>query len=550
MRTKFTLIAVAMLTFVTSLQAQTRYIDPIFEVGEPETITYGQNVDVFLSALNQLEADVYTPVGDEDNESLRPLVVVFPTGNFLIQYLNQGPYGSLKDSAAVEIVNRVVARGYVGMVAEYRTGWLPTATDQDIRTSTLLQAAYRGGQDAHTLARYLRKSVVVDGNPMRIDTNRVVFWGLGTGGYVTMTHAFLDNIQEVLDDERFYNAADEPYVSIEVNADPQGLLPGFFDPATMTAPSNIPNHVGYNSHVAMSINTNGALGDLDWMTGAEGEPITLGYHSPSDPFAPFSTGPVIVPTTGDLVIGGVSGTAHILEKANMVGNNDAIADANAVPLPAIFPPLSTAINAVNAAYQGVTVDLSPLGQPTSVQLSHNNMFPLSVGDNRSPIGAIGSTYNWIDSTAVRQEVIAFNAAFMQDVNPTSLISNESLTNPNAYDAAGARLVMDTIMAHFIPRAFIGMNLQELVGTNDLIENTAVDLEVFPNPASTAFTVQTDAGHPVRAITIVDINGRVVANYNEVNSSNYTVARNGLPRGTYVLRLQFDDGVTARKLMVN
>ncbi len=551
MRTKFTLIAVALLTFVGSLEAQNRFLDPMFEVGESSRITYGQNVDVFLSAVNQLEADVYEPEGD-DSDSLRPLVVVFPTGNFLIQYLNQGPYGSLKDSAAVEIVNRVVSRGYVGMVAEYRTGWLPASTVQDVRTSTLLQAAYRGGQDAHTLARFLRKSVVEDGNPMRIDTNRVVFWGLGTGGYVALTHAFLDDVQEVLDEERFYDVNDQPYVDIAVNADPQGTLPAFFDPATMTSTSNIPNHVGYGSNVAMTVNGNGALGALNWMTGAEGEPITLAYHSPSDPFAPFSTGPVIVPTTGDLVVGGVSGSAHIVEKANMLGLNDAIADANVVPLDAKFGALSTAVNAATQVHKTKTVDLSPLGQPAAVQLSHDNMFALSVGDTRTPTGAVGASYNWIDSTLVRAQIAAFNAAFQQDVDATGVINNEALTNPNAYDAAGARLVMDTIMAHFLPRAYIGMGLEELipVSTEELLSNSSIGLEVFPNPANVGFTVQTEANHPIRTIRLMDINGRVVINLTDVDATTKYINRGNLPRGAYILQLQLDEGTTARKLILD
>lgn len=547
MRTNITLIAVALLAFVSSLQAQdNRYLDPMFEVGESSRITYGQNVDVFLSAVNMLEADVYEPV-DDDTPGLRPLVVVFPTGNFLVQYLNQGPYGSLKDSSAVEIINRVVSRGYVGMVAEYRTGWLPASTVQDIRTSTLLQAAYRGAQDAHTLARYLRKTVVEEGNPMRIDTNRVVFWGIGTGGYVTMAHAFLDNIQEVLDDERFYDVTDQPYVSLAVNADPQGLLPAAFSTG---APSNIPNHVGYTSTVAMAINGNGALGDLDWMTGAEGEPITLGYHSPSDPFAPFSTGPVTVPTTGDLVIGGVSGTAHIVEKANRLGLNDAIADANAVPLPAIYGELATAVNAVTVVHKGASVDLSMLGQPASVQLSHDNMFALSVGDSRTTTGAVGNPYSWIDSARVRAEITAFNAAFMQDVDASGVISNEILTNPNAYNAAGARLVMDTMMAHFLPRAYIGMDLETLVSTEDVISNGAIGLEVFPNPANEGFTVQTEAGHPIRTIRVSDLNGRIVANFTNVNATTKYINRGDLPRGVYVLQLHLDEGTTARKLILD
>lgn len=545
MRTNFTLIAVVLLTVVSSLQAQNRYLDPMFEVEAPTQIVYGQNVDVFLGALNQLDAEVYEPAND-DPAALRPLVVVWPTGNFLLQYLNQGPYGSLRDSAAVEIINEVVSRGYVGMVAEYRSGWLPTSTVQDIRTATLLQAAYRGAQDAHTLARYLRKTVVEDGNPMRIDTNRVVFWGLGTGGYVTMAHAFLDDIDEVLEDERFFDVNDQPYVSLAENADPQGLLPAAF---ANGAPSNIPNHVGFGSNVAMSINANGALGDLNWIDGTEGEPITLGYHSPSDPFAPFNVGPVIVPTTGDLVIGGVAGTTAIVEKANMLGLNDAIADANLVPLPAIYSPLSTAVNVVTQAHKTVTVDLSALGQPAAVQLSHDNMFALSVGDSRTATGAVGTPYNWLDSVLVRAQITAFNQAFGQEIDATGVINNERLTNPNAYDAAGARLVIDTIMAHFLPRAYIGMDLETLVSTEQVISNSSVGLEVYPNPVVEGFTVQTKAGQMIRTIRLMDISGRQVATFTNVNATSKYINRGDLPRGAYILQLHLDEGTTARKLIL-
>ncbi len=549
MRTKFTLIMALLLSVVSGLQAQTRFLDPMFEVGAPTTEVYGANVDVFLQAVNNLEVDVYQPA-DEDRESLRPVVVVFPTGNFLLQYLNRGAFGSRKDSAAVTIINEVVSRGYVGMVAEYRSGWLPTSPDQDIRTSTLLQAAYRGGQDAHTLARYLRRTVVEDGNPMQIDTNRIVFMGLGTGGYVALTHAFLSDVDEVLADERFYDANDVPYVDIAINADPQGTLPAAFPPALGGGPSNIPNHVGFNSEVAMCVNIGGALGDIDWMTGAEGEPITLGYHSPTDIFAPFSSGNVVVPTTGDIVIPGVAGTESIVEKANMLGLNDAITSANEIALPSVYSDLSRAVNAVNAQYKQVDVDLSALGQAASVDLSHDNMFPMSVGDTRTPTGTVSSPFNWMDSTRVRAEITGFNAAFMQELDASEVISNESLTNPNAYDGAGARLVLDTIMAHFLPRAFIGMELETLVSTEDLISNGSIGLEVFPNPANVGFTVQTEAGHPIRTIRVMDMNGRIVVSLDNINTTTQYVNRGNLPRGAYILQLHLDEGTTARKLILD
>jgi hypothetical protein len=537
-----------LLSVVSGLQAQTRFLDPLFGVGSPTTEVYGANVDVFLQAVNNLELDVYQPEGDA-SATLRPVVVVFPTGNFLLQYLNRGAFGSRRDSAVVEVIDQVVSRGYVGMVAEYRTGWLAASTNQDIRTSTLLQAAYRGGQDAHTLARYLRKTVVEDGNPMQIDTNRIVYMGLGTGGYVAMTHAFLSDVDEVLADERFYDVNDVPYVNIAVNADPQGTLPAFFDPATMTSPSNIPNHLGYNSTVAMTVNVGGALGDIDWMTGAAGEPITIGYHSPTDIFAPFSAGNVVVPTTGDIVIPGVAGTESIVEKANELGLNEAIASANDPALPSMFSDLSRAVNAINAQYKQVDIDLTPFGQAAVVDLSHDNMFPMSVGDRRTPTGTVSSAFNWMDSTLVRAQITAFNAVFGQEIVATDVINNERLTNPNAYNGAGARLVIDTIMAHFLPRAFIGMNLDQLVSTNDLISNASIGLEVFPNPASNGFTVRTEEGHLIRTIRIVDMNGRVVRNITGVDNTTRFIDRDNLPRGAYLLQLQLDEGMTARKVIL-
>ncbi|MCX8212044.1 MAG: T9SS type A sorting domain-containing protein [Lewinella sp.] len=555
MRNNFTLLVVLLTVAVSGLQAQdNRFIDPIYDVSAPTLDTFGANIDVYELARagagdpnatpnRPLEMDVYQPVGDEDL-SLRPVVVFFHTGNFLPQYVNQGLYGTIKDSIVVQMANEVASRGYVGMSATYRFGWNPRG-DVDVRTSTLLQAAYRGGQDAHMMARYLRKSVAEDGNPYRIDTSRIVFWGIGTGGYVTMTHAYLDDVQEVLDDERFYDQNDVPYVNITVNSDPQGLMFTEFAPGI---PSNIPNHAGYSSHVAMSINSNGALGDVDWIDGTDNEPITLGYHSTADIFAPFSYGDVIVPTTMDLVIGCVAGTEQIVETANMMGNNDAIIDANATDLPAIFSDLSRAINVVNAGFKTINIMLdNPAacsGQtfdPT-YQLSHDNMYPWQ---NQG----LGAPYNWVNQDEARARIAAFNGAG-GDLNADVAIGGENAVNPNAFNPAAAKLVVDTMVAHFIPRAYIGMGLETLVSTEEVIANSAVGLEVFPNPVTAGFTVQTEAGHTIRTIRLMDINGRVVTSFTNVNANTRYINRGNLPRGVYILQLQLDEGTTAQKLILD
>ena len=553
MRKSFTFYLLPLLCLaVTGLQGQTAYIDPIYEVSAPTLDTFGQNIDVFeitrqqnsdpnARPLRPLEMDVYEPVGD--TTSLRPVVVVFPTGNFLPQYVNQGLYGTRQDSAVVQILSQLTSRGYVGIAAEYRNGWNPRG-DESVRTSTLLQAAYRGGQDAHMLARFLRKTVAEEDNPYRIDTSKIVFWGLGTGGYVTMTHAYLDRIDEVLADDRFYGADDQPYVSLEVNSNPQGTLPAQF---AENAPSNVPNHVEYNSTVAMSINANGALGDIDWMEGKDDEPITLGYHAPADIFAPFSYGDVVVPTTNDLVIGCVAGTEQIVEKANMLGNNDAIMGVNTVGLVSQFGQLANAVNSQNAEYKKEERTLAnPPACPdqsfdSTFQLSHDNMYPfLNQG--------VGASYNYVNEADARARIQAFNAAG-GNLDADAAIGGERATNPNATNPIAAKLVIDTMIAHFIPRAYVGLGLGDLMTSTELIAPTTVSLKLFPNPATATFTVQVADAHRIRQIDVYDMRGSRVAQVRGINQSTYTFDRGNLANGAYIVQLRFDEGVTARKVML-
>ncbi|MBK7476359.1 MAG: hypothetical protein IPI11_10255 [Haliscomenobacter sp.] len=106
--------------------------------------------------------------------------------------------------------------GYVVFNATYRLGWNPAATGadgQNIRTSTLLQAAYRGIQDGRSLARFLRKSVAENSNPYGIDPSRIAAWGQGTGGYISMGMAFLDRFQQEVVLEKFIDTKTlQPYI--------------------------------------------------------------------------------------------------------------------------------------------------------------------------------------------------------------------------------------------------------------------------------------------------------------------------------------------------
>lgn len=112
--------------------------------------------------------------------------------------MNQTTSGTRGDSINVEIATRLAKLGYAVAICSYRLGWNPTAPTQPERALGLIQAAYRGVQDARTAVRYFKRSVAEQGNPFSVDTSRIVLWGEGTGGYVTLATATLDNFNEII----------------------------------------------------------------------------------------------------------------------------------------------------------------------------------------------------------------------------------------------------------------------------------------------------------------------------------------------------------------
>ncbi len=506
------------------LQAQdVRYVDEVFpSVSITSGETYGQNISILTGApsLIDLKMDVYQPAGDA--ETTRPVVIYLHTGSFLPQYFNGGITGGRLDSAVVNACKRLARRGYVAIAADYRQGWLPTATDQDQRTGTLLQAAYRGIQDFRTLVRFLRKDVTEGDNQYGVDTSRIVGWGQGTGGYISLGAAYLDRYEEVVLDKFLDADTNEPYVIEGLHGDVYGLV---------QTPLNNPNHVGYSSDFAMAVNMGGALGDLSWIDGGGNEPPTVGYHVLRDPFAPFANGSVIVPTTMQFVVN-VDGTRTVVGKANETGVNDILDPANALTLPAPFAPLSTIVNQRVEAYKMVPVP------SLNTTLAVDNMYPFVTA------GLQAGPWDWWSKPTLDAVIPAVNAAFGTNFNADTLHFNGLLTNPDM-SAAKGMAYLDTIFAHFIPRACQGLQLAScalVLNTDDFIEANVVSLKVGPNPASEVMNISTENDAPFSQLQLFDITGRAVRNYENLRDTHFQLDRNGLPAGMYYLKLRFEKGV--------
>lgn len=517
-----------------TLQAQdTRYVDPLFDVSVESNVAYGSNISILTGApaSQTLLMDVYSPVDDTETE--RPLVIYLHTGSFLPQYFNGGITGGKQDSTAVEICTRLAASGYVAVSATYRAGWLPTAPDQNVRTSTLLQASYRGIHDARTAIRFFRKTVAEDGNPYGIDPDKIVLWGQGTGGYLSFGAAVLDKYEEISSLDKFIDTETfEPYVLEARDGDVFGLN---------ATPLNTPNWVDYESDFKLAVNMGGALGDTSWVDGTGNdwpEAAMIGFHVVTDPFAPFGDGPVIVPTTQEFVVQ-VQGTRTAVQVANAKGVNDALN-----PVLADTEPGSAFLNALVTAYSPIPIDLSALGQ-TPTTLAEPHMYPFITPGFRVESGP----WDWWNKPFLDLIIAGVNQQFGTDFNADTLHANGLLTNPDM-SAEKARAYIDTVMTYYNPRACQVLQLQEcaIVDTEEIIDDTLIELAVAPNPATDHVFIRSNAAYPMEAVQVFDINGRFISAQYNIDNHQYRLDRGALPPGTYLIKVKFEEGISVRKVI--
>jgi dienelactone hydrolase len=513
------------------LSAQTgRYRTNVFTSWTVQKdVVYANNISVLTGtpAAQNLVMDVYTPAGD--NAKNRAAVVYFHTGSFLPPIINGGITGARSDSSVVEFARRLTRLGYVVFVPTYRLGWNPAATGpggQNTRTGTLLNAAYRGVQDARSCVRFLRKTVAADNNPYGIDPNRLVLWGQGTGGYISMGAAYLDRFKEEIQIPKFIDTDKlTAYVDTNLSSNPLG---------TTAKPLNLANNPSYSSDFQLAVNMGGALGDASWLEGKAGEPAVIGFHVLSDPFAPFADGAVIVPTTREFVVN-VSGTRSILQRANTLNLNAKLAPANAEQ---VF------VNLKNQVLKNVPL---PNGPNTNIggmatTLSADNMYPFVTPGNRFEAGP----WEWWDTTTLKLVVAGFNAATGRKDDWKVLHSNGLLTNPNM-SKAKAMAYIDTMMQVFIPRAFLQLNLA--TSTEQIISEDVVKLKIGPNPVADRVYLQTALEHKMRDIALYSLDGKMVRGYANVDENDFELIRGSIPAGTYVLQVRFDKGLLAKQLVL-
>ena len=516
---KKTLLLLTLLTMILNqkIYSQERYIDNIFSNVEiAEDVIYGNNVTAFPMLLGSppttqdLVMDIYTPEEDCGWASFnRPAVILLHTGSFLPPILNGQATGAKNDNAIVEQCIQFAKKGYVAIALSYRLGWNATSDSEDVRRRTLIQAALRGLQDTRTAVRFLRKSIE-EGNPYGL-SGQMVVGGLGTGGYVSLAAATLNDYETELLLPKFMDTSMDidgdgtpdavPYIIPDILGNLDGTSTGILPSLDLDGDGNpeatdvtlcVPNHVGYSSEIDMAFNIGGALPDSSWVNA--GEAAIASMHCYLDDFGPYEVGDVIVPTTNEFVIE-AHGSLVVQRLSSEYGNNDAF---NGLSMQINDPWYGNGDGAANSGLQVQAVNDfgSPLfdedGSPVWTFEGHDvypGLFPIvaptgdqltaddcnNCGQSASaclfPWGQQGSPWDWWNndpSDPLGYPQLALTNPFAPEgVTPETYACQSTTDNPDMSEEKG--LAFAGMIQEFIcPRIYAALDLSS--STCDISED--------------------------------------------------------------------------------
>ena len=470
-----------------------RYVDEIFsEVTVTSDVQYGSNIGIITQApaLESLFMDVYTPTGD--TETNRPVVVMLHTGSFLPAIVNGQATGDKTDNAIVEACKLYAKKGYVAVAVNYRLGWNPVSTSEDVRRSTLIQAAYRGLQDTKTAVRFLRKTAAEDGNPYGVGEKFAV-GGNGTGGYLSLAMATLNDYNSELLMPKFIDTSAEtiaaygqpvPYIMQSMwgnfEATDYGWHPAYDlngDGVFMDVPLCIPNHVGYSSEIDMAFNAGGALPDISWLEA--GEVPIASMQNILDADAPYAEGNVIVPTTGEFVIV-AHGSLLVQENATAFGNNDVFAGMSTTINDAWFSNGNGADNAAVAGHDDLPglfgmITPTPSATPTACGFQTVQNAPWDSWDNAT-YGAMADGYHGMPSGTMGCAALLGNPDMSEEKGMAMVTMMDEFFAPRIHAALSTEVIVTEGPDEQVISIVSGWSI---FSTYMMAEDMAVDVVIAP-----------------------------------------------------------------------
>lgn len=502
--------------FVQQSFSQTRYVDEVFtdeQITVVSDIVYGVNMSVFLQIFSPnvdvpvpdtLKADIWMPDPSIDTETERPIVLM-NSSLILPQYIIScgGDKGELQKRY---VANELAKRGYVVMLANTRTGANLFAPTSDQFLLSLGSWSQRQSIDMRTAARFIKKDIAENGNTYGVNIDEFINWDVIIGGSGKAQNS--DDFADFQTPNYFVLDANGDlvnFVNLEINGGLYGLEPGMDADGNV---SNLVNHPEYFEQHPYDLVIGFQGGTTDTFTVETGQPPFISYLNKNHSSASTEINPVVVPATQTFCCNQFTGQVlqrQMDQKGNLdmwkgVEFTDPVANTRAVY------PADPSVGEIEGL-------LLLSGHP----------------ENTSP---------WI----------------FWDTNLCSSV--DSTVNDRDLDAwrgmtlEGGMGRIDTIIRYWTPRACVlfGWDCAETV-TSSI--NSFVDanrINVSPNPSNGNFTFRTSETFLMKHIQIFSISGALMYEI-EANNSQITIDDTGLSEGMYFAKVQFDDGIATKKIVV-
>lgn len=207
-------------------------------------VVFGSNTAATGGTQQTLRMDIYAPANDTLSE--RPVVLVAFGGSFVT--------GSRADVSP--LCSELARLGYVAVAMDYRVGFfLPSE-------SNTMRAVMRCVHDIRGCIRFLRKSAAEEGNPYRIDPDRIIVGGISAGAIGALHLTYMNQPSEL----------------------PAPLVA---DSTTLGGMEGTSGPLGYSSDVMACFSLSGALMDTIWIQ--PGDQPFCGIHETGDPTVPCYT---------------------------------------------------------------------------------------------------------------------------------------------------------------------------------------------------------------------------------------------------------------------
>jgi acetyl esterase/lipase len=491
------------------LSAQ-RYLSEIF-TGTTVTsnVKYGWNYSTLFSPValfpDSLRADVYEPVGD--TMTARPTIILLHSGSAFPIFYNYWCTGIKTDSAVAEICRQFARRGYTAIAMDYRLGWNPISTDQDIRTGSLLQALGRGVQDMKACVRYFRNNAQTV-NSYHIDPNRLVIGGMNTGGTLAINYATLNSYSQI-QILKFLSGTDNGIYHFTsgvtyFDSTYWGNFDGYGGDPALNNSNNTP---GVSNAIQFAFSLEGAIGDSSWLH--SGNVPMVAFHNMPDLGTPYYCGPIS--SIGQYVVD-VCGGHTIIQNANGFLNNASFQNNSWTDI------YTTTANQRNSGLDG--------------------LYPFTTASSQS------APWEWFDSTTVFQAMtlgLGFTIGHADTVWANAISDNPDMSRTKAI------AYIDTVMGYLNPRMYRALGLN--VGINEISSMSEL-ISVYPNPATSQITVNLEnISSLAKAMELFDISGRMVYSLQEINHQVMTINTKSFEAGVYSLKISFENGNVVKKITI-